>query len=319
MSLISSLQHDVAALATPAGRMVGTPGHEAAVRYLLGRLTELGLEGYGDSFRLAYRVGNAHFSNLVGRLPGSDASLPPLLLGAHYDTCGALPGADDNAAAVAILLAVAERLRRRGLERPLLFALFDAEEPPYFHSPAMGSTYFYRHQRTEPIHGAIILDLVGHDVPVPGLEDLLFLTGVESDPKFPAVLERCGSVPGVRTVASLNRYVGDMSDHHVFRLHRQPYLFLTCGRWMHYHRASDTPEKLNYKKMAAVAEYLTELSVSTVETPLDGPFEGYDSTETELHLMRRALGPFAATLGVELSSRRDIEQLVRQFTERFRL
>ncbi len=77
MSLLSSLQQDVATLATPAGRMVGTPGHEAAVRYLLERLSELGLEGYGGSFTHAYRVGTTHFTNLVGQLPGSDPELPP--------------------------------------------------------------------------------------------------------------------------------------------------------------------------------------------------------------------------------------------------
>ncbi len=84
-----------------------------------------------------------------------------------------------------------------------------------------------------------------------------------------------------------------MSDHHVFRLNRQPYLFLTCGRWAHYHRTSDTPEKLNYQKMAAITEYLTELSGVVAAAPLDGPFEGYDSTAAELHSMRSAIGPFA--------------------------
>ncbi len=206
-----------------------------------------------------------------------------------------------------------------GLERSLLFAFFDAEEPPFFHGPAMGSTYFYHHQRTEEIHGALILDLVGRDVPVPGLEDLLFLTGMGSDPKFPSILKRCNSIEGIRAVASLNRYVGDMSDHHVFRFNRRRYLFLACGRWAHYHSASDTPEKLNYREMAAIAEYLAELSVAVVETPLEGPFEGYDSTEAELHFMRHVIGPFARAFGFELSSRRDIEQVVAHFMGHFRL
>lgn len=299
--------------------MVGTPGHEAAKSYLLRRMDDVGLTGYGGSFTLPYQVGETHFTNLVGRLLGSDASLSPALLGAHYDTCGALPGADDNAAAVAMLLAVAEHLRQRSLERSIVFAFFDAEEPPFFHTQAMGSTYFYHHQRTEEIHSALILDLVGHDVPVPGLEDLLFLTGMESDPDLAVILERCSPGHGIRTVASLNRYVGDMSDHHVFRLNRRPYLFLTCGRWAHYHRASDTPEKLNYQKMAAIAEYLTELSVAVAAAPLDGPFEGYDSTAAELHSMRSAIGPFARKLGITLATRQDIERVVAQLMGTFRL
>lgn len=124
---------------------------------------------------------------------------------------------------------------------------------------------------------------------------------------------------GIRSVDSLNRYVGDVSDHHVFRINRRPYLFLTCGRWAHYHRASDTPEKLNYQKMAATAGYLTELSVSLAQTPLDGPFEGYDSTAAELYFRREALGPFTSTLGVKLSSRRDIERMVAHFMEHLQL
>lgn len=317
--MIVALKDDVKALATSAGRMVGTPGHEAARSHLLQRMEDVGLIGYGGTFTLSYQVGATHFTNLVGRLLGSDASLPPVLIGAHYDTCGALPGADDNAAAVAILFAVAKQLRQRSLERTILFAFFDAEEPPFFHTHAMGSTYFYRHQRTEEIHSAFILDLVGHDVPVPGLEDLLFLTGMESDPLFPAMLERCSPGYGVRSVASLNRYVGDMSDHHVFRLNKRPYLFLTCGRWEHYHKESDTPEKLNYQKMAAITEYLAELSVAVADAPLNGPFEGYDSTAAELRSMRSALGPFAQALGITLATRQGIERVAAQLMGTFRL
>jgi hypothetical protein len=106
------LRGDVEALATPAGREVGSARHERARGYLLGRLGELGLKPYdGDGFSLPYRVGGTDFANLFAVVPGRDRSLPPLLLGAHYDTAGPLPGADDNAAAVAIALAVAERLR----------------------------------------------------------------------------------------------------------------------------------------------------------------------------------------------------------------
>jgi|MGYP000662692759 hypothetical protein len=38
MDAASSLQADVLALATPEGRMVGTPGHDVARNYLLERL-----------------------------------------------------------------------------------------------------------------------------------------------------------------------------------------------------------------------------------------------------------------------------------------
>jgi hypothetical protein len=31
-----------------------------------------------------------------------------------------------------------------------------------------------------------------------------------------------------------------MSDHGIFRENGVPYLFLSCGRWPHYHRDTDT-------------------------------------------------------------------------------
>src|SRR5690606_37898557 len=98
-------------------------------------------------------------------------------------------------------------------------------------------------------HCAVVLDLVGHDVPVPGIEDLVFVTGMESDPDL--VLDLTGAVDGVRVQPVLNRYVGDLSDHHVFRTHQRPFLFLSCARWQHYHMPTDTPDRLNYDKMAA--------------------------------------------------------------------
>ena len=70
-----------------------------------------------------------------------------VLVAAHYDHLGragghTYRGADDNAAAVAILVDVANSIARtRPQGRGILFAAFDAEEPPYFLSDSMGSEY----------------------------------------------------------------------------------------------------------------------------------------------------------------------------------
>lgn len=313
-----TLIDDVWALATPDGRMVGTPGHEQAKQYLLQRMAQTGLEPYArDSFALPYRRGTGALTNLVGQLTGLRPDLPPLLLGAHYDTAGRQPGADDNAAAIAILLSLAESLQNEKLERSVVFAFFDAEEPPYFRTTSMGSTVFYGQQRLQEVHCALILDLVGHDVPLLGFEDLLFITGMESDPGLALALQAQPEPPGVRVVAMLNRYVGDMSDHHVFRVNQRPYLFLSCGLWRHYHQPSDTPEKLNYQKIQAVADYLRELVVRVTQTRLDGPFEGYDSTPDELFFLRRTLWSLTVQAGIPLESRGDIDQVARFFSRRF--
>ena len=79
-----------------------------------------------EGFGAAYRHGEQDFCNL----------LAPVLLGAHYDTCDSLPGADDNAAAVPVLLEVAAQMVDETLERSVILAFFDAEEPPHFLSLA---------------------------------------------------------------------------------------------------------------------------------------------------------------------------------------
>ena len=64
----------------------------------------------GDSLELRYGRGGSELTNVVGRLPGKNPDLDPVLLGAHYETCGPFPGAGDNAAAVAALLSAASHL-----------------------------------------------------------------------------------------------------------------------------------------------------------------------------------------------------------------
>ncbi|MEI6605170.1 MAG: hypothetical protein WCP35_07660, partial [Verrucomicrobiota bacterium] len=44
-------------------------------------------------------------------------------------------------------------------------------------------------------------------------------------------LEPAGVAKGLKLVPALNSYVGDMSDHGVFRENNVPYFFLSCGRF----------------------------------------------------------------------------------------
>lgn len=273
----------------------------------------LGLVPYGGAYEHPYRVRGERFTNLLAVAsttdPDADAA-PPLLLAAHYDTVPGTPGADDNAAAIAITLEVVRRLVVRPAARSVVVAQFDAEEPPYFHTSAMGSTYFHARQALGPVHAAVVLDLVGHAVPVPGIEDVVFMTGMESDPALEHTVRGLAAIDGLRLVTALNRYVGDMSDHHTFRLGEVPYLFLSCGRWPHYHAPTDTPERLDWPKIAAAVDLVEALVRDVAERALDGPWEGYDTTATDVATMRAALGSLLATNGLELESRRDIDRVV---------
>jgi hypothetical protein len=303
-----SLKADVVRLARDEGRVPGTAGHERAREYLVGRMEALGLEPWsGGSLDLPYAADGFRGHNLVGVVPGRERSLAPLLVGAHYDSVIAAPCADDNAAAVAIALAAAAGVRRAAMRRDLVLALFDAEEPPFTQTDRMGSVRFYGEQRGgRPIHCAVIQDLTGHDVALPPalaaragasrLASVLFVTGAESHAALPALLGRCHEPEELPLVATLNRNVGDVSDHGAFRRGGVPYLFLSCGHWEHYHRPSDTPDRLNYDKMKKVARLIACLASGLDGTALPPSAGEHDTTAFESELLRVSLGPLLGPL-----------------------
>lgn len=67
-----------------------------------------------------------------------------LIIGGHYDVCGDIQGADDNASAVAGIIESARQLQqyKDELDFRIDFVAFTLEEPPYFGTENMGS---YKH------------------------------------------------------------------------------------------------------------------------------------------------------------------------------
>ena len=343
MKKANELKNDVYELARPEGRVVGTAGHERAKNLVVSKMRDAGFSHYSkDSFELPYNSEGVDFTNIIGVIESGFPDRSPLLVGAHYDSVIEAPCADDNAAAVVIALAVGEYFAgiRDELERDVIVAIFDAEEPPYFCSASMGSERFHSDQMdSRGVHAAFIMDLVGHDVAIPidrihsrlgnfadmaflnkhfdtqisDLKDLCFITGAESDPKMGDILAKSGCPKGLRVINTLNRYVGDMSDHGVFRRNGIPYLFLSCGRWEHYHMPSDTPEKLSYGKMANILLCLTRMmKMAASTTLLGGECSESDTVELEIDSIMNALSPLGPALVAacgmeEFKTREDID------------
>lgn len=346
------LRTETEAICYPHGRMVGSDGHEEARIHLKRRLKEIGCRPYiGRSLELPYKYKNKACCNLVGRFPGANRRLAPILIGAHYDSVIPFPCADDNAAAVAIALQAGKMLAEQGgLERDVVIAIFDAEEPPYFLSDGMGSQRFYEDHvlGQREIHAAIIMDLVGHDISVPGhllshlplvgkaaalipglantdisipmLSQLLFVTGSESHEEMAVALESIGQPSGLKIVPTLNRYIGDMSDHGVFRRNGVPYFFLSCAQWAHYHAPTDTPDRLNYSKMSHITRYVVELAKSIDSFEMAGrkrKERTHDTIELEIAFLRRSLGilykPVMKWMKLQgVSNRKEMDSFVHQ-------
>src|SRR5271163_3577252 len=92
-------------------RVYGTPANARAEELVAGELVSI--------FGSCFCVGNSR--NVCFGFP-SEARI---LIGAHFDSVPNTPGADDNASAVAVLLAVAKAL---GVSRDVMYVAFNAEE-----------------------------------------------------------------------------------------------------------------------------------------------------------------------------------------------
>src|SRR5262245_35981891 len=87
-----------------------------------------------------------------------------VVVGAHYDTAGPLPGADDNASGVAGLLEIARLLANRQLPMRVELVAYTLEEPPFFRSEQMGSAM---HANALKRKGAVVrvmfsLEMIGY-------------------------------------------------------------------------------------------------------------------------------------------------------------
>jgi Zn-dependent M28 family amino/carboxypeptidase len=195
------------------------------------------------------------------------------VVAAHYDHIGEFdgdihPGANDNAAAVAVMLDVVERWRHHdsALDRSLLFCAFDAEEPPYFLTEQMGSIHFVDHPTIplDQIDVMICMDLVGVPLGPEGLPDevrqSIFVLGGESAEGLGTVTQN----PAMRTWGinprRLDSYVvPPMSDYYAFQQVGIPHIFLSGGRNRDYHQPSDTADKVNYRRLEALSTYVADL------------------------------------------------------------
>jgi hypothetical protein len=205
----------------------------------------------------------------------------PIVVGAHYDTVPGSPGADDNASAVAVLLELA------AMKLPVRFVAFANEELPYSHGPEMGSLVYARRARSrgERIAAMFSLEMLGYYRDAPGSQRYPFPLGFFYPDRgdFIAFVGDLGARDLVRNSIGIFRektqfpsegvaapsFVRGVtfSDHWSFRRQGYPAAMITdtaFNRYPHYHLPSDTPEKLDYERMArltlGLAAMLTELA-----------------------------------------------------------
>lgn len=192
--------------------------------------------------------------NVIGRIKGTKDNDSTLYITAHYDHLGAMgdvfiPGANDNAAGVAMLMSLAEKIAKNPLPYDVIFIAFAGEE-----AGLLGSRYFVNNPLTDlsKIKMLINLDLVGT-----GSEGATVVNATE----FPEDFKRLTNINNSNTyLTKINaRGAAANSDHYWFYKQGVPSFFIyTQGGPKAYHDINDVAENLPYTSFEALQELVLE-------------------------------------------------------------
>ncbi|HAM35429.1 MAG TPA: peptidase M28 [Elusimicrobia bacterium] len=219
------------------------------------------------------RVERGPYRNVIAAF-GPDTA-ERLVVGAHYDSYGVMPGADDNASGVAGLLELGRLLGRRPPRIRTELVAFSLEEPPYFATEFMGSAQYAARLKSQGVRVRAML----------ALEMIGYFPRASQSQSYPALLLRLfypsrGDFIAVVGKGDLNRLVKramrrvrglpvcsiaapsvlpgiDFSDHRSFWAQGYPAVMITDTafyRNRNYHTAKDTIETLDFQRMAQVVD-----------------------------------------------------------------
>jgi len=286
-SLAARLRRHVERLADEIGeRHVLCPeALHAAERYIGDALRSLGYE----VSRQSYQAQGVDSANLEVTIAGSGRAAEIVLAGAHYDTVPGSPGADDNASGVAAIVELARLLRGAKPARTIRLVAFVNEEPPFFFWGEMGSKVYARaaRQRGDDIRVMLSLEMLGCYSDEPGSQGYPPLLGYfyPAQGNYLAFVSNLRSRRALRNVFDAFRAASDFpaeklaapalvpgigwSDQLSFWREGYPAAMVTdtaFHRYRHYHCPTDTPEKLDYERMARVVEGLAR-TLETLATP----------------------------------------------------
>jgi Zn-dependent M28 family amino/carboxypeptidase len=291
-ALGDNLRRHVTAVASREHHALERVNLEAAARYI-----ENALAGFG--YRVAtqpFEVATGPVRNIEVEIAGAARAREIIVVGAHYDSIIGAPGANDNGSGVAAVLELARLLKGAAPARTLRLVFFVNEEPPFFRSDDMGSRRYAARakERQEKIVGMFSIETIGYysdrrrsqRYPFPlgfFYPDTGNFLAFVSNPgsrrllhEALAAFRRHAAFPSEGAAAPAALTGVDWSDQWSFWEEGYPALMVTDTapfRYPHYHTREDTPDKVDYERLARVtdglARMLRELAGDTSYTAKD--------------------------------------------------
>jgi Zn-dependent M28 family amino/carboxypeptidase len=227
--------------------------------------------------RQTFEVSKLPVANVEATLGGTARCDEIVVVGAHYDTVPGCPGANDNGTGVASVLELARRLSAKPQPRTIKFVAFVNEEPPFFQTGQMGSVVYANaaKSRGERIVGMLSLETMGYYSEEKGSQqypgpiaalypDVGNFIGFVANIGSARLLMKARRAFRARTAFPLQCAavpagipgVG-WSDHWAFWQAGYAAMMVTDTapfRYRWYHTAEDTPDKVDYGKLAEVVD-----------------------------------------------------------------
>jgi hypothetical protein len=229
--------------------------------------------------RQSYEVEHQDCFNIEVQLVGTKYPEQIVIVGAHYDSVFGCPGANDNGSAVAATLALARFFANKKTARTLRFVLFVNEEPPFFQTANMGSLVYAERckEQKESITAMLAFDTIGcyydepHSQKYPFPFNLIYpstgdFIGFISNPASRNLLHQvilsfrknCRFPSQGGAIPEFVPGIG-WSDQWSFWQQGYPAVMVTdtaLFRYPFYHSPEDTPDKIDYDRLAMVVSGL---------------------------------------------------------------
>lgn len=235
-----------------------------------------------------YKVDGKTYRNVIA-LFGPETK-ERIVIGAHYDAFDGFPGADDNASGVAGLIELAFLLGKTELPMQVELVAYTLEEPPYFRTDEMGSAVHaasLKHQGTR-VRAVIVLEMIGYFSDAPGSQhypsrilklfypskgNFITVVGNFSQMGLTRRIKKAMHKTGLIPVRSINapRWIAgiDFSDHLNYWEAGYKAVMITDTAFYrneNYHTPQDTPQILDYQRLAAVVQAIKEAVLTIAQT-----------------------------------------------------
>ena len=244
-------------------RIPGTPAHAQMVDWMVSELEAVG-------WQVTIQEGEAHgvpIRNVVVQRAGANPDTEWIILGAHFDTRSRadhdpdparwgdpVPGANDGASGVAVLLELA-RVLPPDLDKNIWLVFFDAEDDGGIDEREwiMGSTYFVEQltldENASLPDAAVVVDMIGD-------ANLEVYLEMNSDPILSGEIWGVAEKLGYRAaIIPIPRH-RMLDDHIPFRNAGIPAVDMIDFDYPYWHTVSDTVDKVSAESLQIIGETL---------------------------------------------------------------